>query len=307
MALIPTNEFVETLRGKHGSEMQKSAADGASDFTRIRYRDECLLKQIMPDETVADSEIDRLPNSDTPIKWVEMDINTGGAISTGFGTHAHTYYIRGRRYGVNFCRMMTPTFTKDVIELRTYRMDIRQIISNNAIKDLLTELDGKFIQLCNSVIGAPNTPHQETGTPMNVFIPGDMSRDNVVAALEILPRAKQHLPTHLMLMNSITFGRVRKWGRDEAGGDWSQEMAQKAFTATDLFGHKAVITIYSELVPDNTIFLFAEPNYLGKFYTLEDVTLNVKVEKFMFEFGAYCCKGAAIGNVAGVAKVTFTG
>lgn len=228
-------------------------------------------------------------------------------ISTGFGTHPHTYYISGRRYGVTFCRMMTPTFTKDTIELRTYRMDIRQIISNNAIKDLLTELDGKWIQLCNAVVGAPNVPHQETDSPLNVTIPGDMSRDNMVAALEVLPTTKQHLPTHLMLMNAITYGRVRKWGRDEAGGDWSQELVQKAFTATDLFGHKAVITIYTELIPTNVIFMFAEPQYLGKFYTLEDVTLNVKVEKFMFEFGAYCCKGAAIGNIAGVAKVTFTG
>jgi hypothetical protein len=302
---IPVNEYVETLRGKHGPEMKKSAADGANDFTRLRYRDECLLKQILPDETVADNEIDRLPDIDTPVKWVELDINTGGSISAGFGTHPHTYYIGGRRYGVNFCRLMTPIFTKDVIELRTYRMDVRQIISNNAIKDLLTELDGKWIQLTNAIVGTVNTNHPETGTPMNVVIPGDFSRDNVVAALEILPRTRQHLPTHIMLMNSVTYGRVRKWGRDEAGGDWSQELAQKTYTGVDLFGHKTVVTIYSELVPDNTIFLYAEPQYMGKFYTMEDVTLNVKVDKFMFEFSAYCCKGCAVGNLASVAKVHF--
>ena len=41
-----------------------------------------------------------------------------------------------RRFRMRFDRIVTPRFTKDVGDLQVMRMDIRQILADNAIKDL---------------------------------------------------------------------------------------------------------------------------------------------------------------------------
>lgn len=46
---------------------------------------------------------------------------------------------------VSFDRIVMPKFTKDVDEMRTWRMDIRDVLSRNAIKDMLVKEDEKFL------------------------------------------------------------------------------------------------------------------------------------------------------------------
>jgi hypothetical protein len=41
---------------------------------------------------------------------------------------------------------MTPRFTKDVDELRTWKMDIRAVLSDNAIKDMMDEDERTYWQ-----------------------------------------------------------------------------------------------------------------------------------------------------------------
>jgi hypothetical protein len=43
-----------------------------------------------------------------------------------------------------FHPVTTPEFTKDINELRTYRMDLRQVITDNSLKDIQTEEDGNM-------------------------------------------------------------------------------------------------------------------------------------------------------------------
>jgi hypothetical protein len=62
------------------------------------------------------------------------------AISIPVGT-LPTGYIRGPRYRVQFDRIVTPRFTQDVNELRTFSMDIRQTLADAAAQELMEEAD----------------------------------------------------------------------------------------------------------------------------------------------------------------------
>ena len=66
-----------------------------------------------------------------------------------------------------------------------------------------------------------------------------------------------------------------------------------------------IITIKRALVPDDTIFFFADPKWLGKFYMLEDTTMYIRREAFMLEFFSYQTGGAAFGFSGGVARVDY--
>src|SRR6185369_549976 len=125
--------------------MEKQAIDAVNDFTRIKMREDGFYRRIIPPLQVSNDELDRQVDTDKPVKVIDKEPDNPPAQSIPFATLPSNQYIRGGRYRVSFDRIVTPRFTKDVDELRTWVMDIRQVLSDNAIKDMLAEEDGKFI------------------------------------------------------------------------------------------------------------------------------------------------------------------
>ncbi len=130
--------------------MEKQAIDAVNDFTRTKMREDGFYRRIMPPLKIANDELDRQVDTDKPVKVVDKEPDSPAAISIPFGTLPTNVYIRGPRYRVMFDRIVTPRFVKDVDELRTWVMDIRQVFSDNSIKDMLAEEDSKFISAVNA-------------------------------------------------------------------------------------------------------------------------------------------------------------
>jgi hypothetical protein len=53
------------------------------------------------------------------------------------------------------------------------------------------------------------------------------------------------------------------------------------------------------------VYLFTEPGFFGKFYTLQEVTMYVEKKKDILRFSARETISVTIANVAGVCKVNF--
>jgi hypothetical protein len=285
--------------------MAKSAADAANDFTRLKLREDGIYRKIMPPLEIGNDELDRSANSDKPMKLVEREVDSPAAVSLPFNSLPTNINIRGHRYPVFFERISSPRFYKDVNELRTYDMDIRQVLSDNAIKDMLAQEDGTFLRAVNTILGSINTTVTFTGATQWVGFSGGLSRINWMESKKILPRTFAHLETHTVLMNNVTVKEIQKWDRLEAGGDLSQQLLHKGFNLTELDNTQIVVTIKRDLVPDDTIFHFADPKFIGKSYILDDVTMYIERKAGMLEYYAYETVGGAIGNAAGVARADF--
>jgi hypothetical protein len=124
--------------------------------------------------------------------------------------------------------------------------------------------------------------------------------------MKILPRTPRRLNVATILINHVTIWDVVKFGRDEVGGDLAQDMFRTGFAMRELMGIRFIITIKRDLVPDSSIFLFADPKFLGKFYILEDTTMYIERKAFMLEFFAYESLGSCIANVAAVGRADFS-
>jgi hypothetical protein len=296
--------FLEKL-GSGDTQHIKEAQDAINDYTRVRMREDGFWRRILPPVQMTNDELDRQVDTDKPVKVVDKEPNSPEAISVPFATLPMNRYIRGPRYRVMFDRILTPRFTKDVDELRTYDMDIRQILSDNSIKDMLAEEDGKAIAVCNTLLVAKNAVLPSTGVAQWIGIPGGVTRDTLAEAMKVLPRTPSHLNPATILVNNVTIWDIVKFGRDEIGGDLSEELFRTGFAERELLGVRWIITIKRNLVADSTIFLFAEPKFMGKFFVLEDTTMFVKREAYMLEFFAYESIGSAIANVAAVGRVDF--
>jgi hypothetical protein len=286
--------------------MEKRALDAVVDYTRYRMREEGFYRRILPPIMVSNDDLDQQVDTDKPVKIIEREPDSPAAISIPFATLPMNLYVRGQKYRVTFDRIVTPRFTKDVDELRTYRMDIRQILSDNAIKDMLAEEDRKFIDACNAAMGgAANTTVSQSGLVQWETIYGGITRDTLQDAFKILPRTISRLEVGTCLINNLTIRELMKFGREEMGGDFSQDVFKNGWTEQNFMNARWIISIKQDLVPTDSIFMFADPKFVGKNFILEDTTLYIDRKAYMLEFFAYETLGGAIGNTNAIARVDF--
>ena len=286
--------------------MEKQAIDAINDFTRTKMREDGFYRRIMPPLQISNDELDRQVDTDKPVKVVDKEPDSPAAITIPFATLPLNTYIRGPRYRVMFDRIVTPRFVKDVDELRTWVMDIRQVLSDNAIKDMLAEEDSKFITAVNATMIGPDVPvPYNDGQVQWETIAGGITRETLLDSFKIMPKGPSHLEVHTVLINNVTIKEVMKFGRDEMGGDFSQDIMRNGWAESQFMGARWIISIKRDLVPDDSIFMFADPKFIGKSYLHEDTTMYVKKEAYMMEFFAYQTAGGSIGHSGGLARADF--
>lgn len=286
---------------------RKAAARGVDDYTRLKVREKGFARKILPAIPLSNDDLDKQFNTDANVKVFEMEPDSPGAMSVPYGGLPMNRYVRAGRYPVYFARLQTPRWVKDVSELRSLDMDVRQVLSDNAIDDMLAEEDGGFLASVNSVMVGADVVVPETGNAHWREVAGGITRDSVNEALKIMPQSSRKFETETVLVNSVFVKDVQKWTRDEVGGDMAEEILRDGWSERNLFGRKWLTTIKRELVGDGTMYMFAEPKSLGKFCVLEDVTMYLDRKAFMIEFFAYSEVGAAIAHVGGVARADFVG
>lgn len=285
--------------------IQKEAVDGINEFTRTRMREDSFMNRIMPSQPISNDELDRNVSTDKPIKVIDKEPDSPAAITIPFATLPMNLYIRGNRYLVMMDRIVTPRFTKDVDELRTWVMDIRQVLSDNAIKDMLAELDGKFIFAVNTALVGANVVLPTSGKAQYQTIPGGITRDSLWDAFKVQGDTPFSLEVNTVLVNHITIKDVAKLGRDEMGGDLSVDIMKNGWTEKNFMGVPWIITIKKDLVPTGHMYTFADPKFIGKHFELEPTTMYVRREAFMIEFFSYRTGGATLGHTGGFAHISF--
>jgi hypothetical protein len=285
----------------------KDAQQAVNDFTRVKMREDGFWRKILPPVPISNDELDRQVDTEKNVKIIDKEPDSPAAISVPYATLPMNRYIQGPRYRVMFDRIVTPNFTTDVGRLRTWDMDIRQVLSDNAIKDMLAEEDGKAIAAVTAALIAVNTIVPETGISQWRTADGGITRETVNDARKIMPQTPSHLEAATALVNNVFVKDLQKWGRTEVGGDLSEEIVRNGFAERVLFGVRFMITIKRNLVGDGTMYMFAEPKFLGKFFILEDTTMHIEKKAYLLNFFAYEEIGSAIANVAAVARYDFTG
>jgi len=286
--------------------MEKKAVDAVNDFTRTKMREDGFFRRIMPPVKISNDELDRQSDTPKPVKIIDKEPDSPAAVSIPFGTLPTSVYIKGPRYRVSFDRIVTPRFQVDVEEMRTWVMDIRQVLSDNALKDVLAEEDGKFIAGCNQLMIGPDVPVPYNGNQVQwKTLDGGLTRETLQEARKIMPRGPSHLEAHTALINNVTVKELEKFPRDEMGGDFSQDVLKNGWAEANFAGMNWIISIKRDLIPDDSMFMFSDPRFIGKAFLLEDTTMYVKREAFMIEFFAYQTMGATIGHPGGIARADF--
>lgn len=304
--------FVEMVKG--GQE--KQAAVSAQQFTRNKLREESFAEKILTPIDISNDELDKAENPELLVKWNDREPDTAPATTVPLGVVPDGVQFFGTRYPSYFTRIVSPKFSKDIDQLRSYDYDIRSIMLEISTKDIATEIDTRFIERINSVIGTQGSINtlNGMGEKQNILLSGGLTRDNLATAFSQFKKLRVPFgPTQpdggeskgVMLMNTVTADEFVKMDRSEAGGDLSQEMFINGLPSKTLFGVKPIYTIKRDLVPDNVIYFFSSEEFLGKYYRLQPLTVFMKNEAYFLEYFQYMNISMAIGNVKGAFRVQF--
>jgi hypothetical protein len=290
-------------------------AQAATEYTRTQLREDSFAMKILPPEKATNDMLDR--DLDERLRIIEeLEPDSPGAKWVPFQDVPEGEYIYGSRYAIPFARIITPKFQKDIDELRTYKQDIRKILTQNSIKDGLAEYDGKFIETCEAIAedtttGTVNNPQAFTGKSQWIELSGGMTKDNLVEAFKMLPTGnasgKFRMRNHVMLMNESTAQDLKKLDADEIGDSNVADIWTNGLQTDRTMGLKAIFTIKDDLVPDQRVWFFPEPGFLGKAYYLHDWTMFVEKRAYFVEMFSYWLGGMGIGNIAGVCCADFNG
>jgi len=307
------DSFIEMVK----AGQTKEASVSAQAFTRNRLREESFAEKIMTPIDISNDELDKASDPELLVKWNDREPDQAPAVTIPLGIVPDKYQFKGDRYPSYFTRIVSPLFSKDIDKLRSYDYDIRQILLENSTKDIATEIDTRFIQRVNSIIGSKNTSNKALSgydLPQWVELSGGITRENMAEAFKYIQRLRVPFgPTQpdggeskgVMLMNNITAQEFVKMGRSEVGGDDAQESWKTGLPNKTILGVKPVYTIKSELIPDNTIYLFSSEEFFGKYYRLQPLTVFMETKAFFIQFFQYMNVSLSIGNVRGVVRVDF--
>ena len=315
---------------KEGSDANlKKVAQAASDVTRTQIREGSFANKILPPETIGNERLTKTMTEDL-IVIDDLEPDSPGAKYVPFETVPEGEIITGSRYITPMARIVTPKFTKDIDQLRTYDYPIRKVLTDNSIKDGMATHDRKFIETVNSIVmnvdGGIAASSVYDGKSTGKVHPvtrkvqlldlgggyqGKITRDMFVEATKMLPAGNENdkfiARNYIMLAHENTLREILKYTRNEIGGDLSQDQWKNGLTDTSILGIKAISTIKESLVPEGWVYYFAEPSFLGHNYTLTDWTMYLNKEAYFIKWFSYWLGGFSFGNIAGMALARFYG
>ena len=300
-------ELLERIKEAPDGYLEKISS-ASTETIRTEIREEGFLRKIIPEKTVTSEDIDRVVEHDRPVIIEEIEAQSKGAMSVGFNTPTDTAMFYGPKGVIEFHQIKTPRYKKNIHELHTYRHDLKKSIVEKALNDIQVREDGSLIKSVNRLVG-PENGVGRSGFRQNFVINGGITRSTYIEMKKKL--GKLRLRNGVFLMNTTTAAEFEKFHHDEWGGPGAEDVWKKGLIGSIndavLSGVRHIFTIKDELVPDNVVYCFTEPAFLGKFYILQDATMYVKKEEDILSMNATETIGLGILNVAGVIRTRFAG
>lgn len=299
-ATVANKLFVDAIV----SGNRKYAQDVLTEFTRTKQREDLITSSILTPQRIDWPDLDRQADTELPVKVIDKEPDSPGAASVPLATLPENWWLEGKRYRVLFNRIVTPRAVADVGELRTWTMDIRDVISNNLVLDMAVEIDSKFIGTVNRIVGPTAGAPGPAGYVLYQQYTG-VTRNNVPEAYKILESTPYQLTTSKILVHRSLLHDLEKLDRLAIGDDTAGQLFYDGWTRDRLGGYQLISTIKNNVVPANTMYLFADEKFLGKYFELEPVTMFVEAKAYLVEFFAWQMPGISIGHVAACARVDF--
>ena len=296
---ILASQLWDVFQGNNHDAMEKVAAM-TEDFLRDRIRETSVANRVLPPVVLTEAQIERATDHDYPLKRVEIEPDSK-AMTLGFRGKGTARFFDGKKYEVYFNKIEAEHFKKTKEELMTMRYPVVDVVNNNLVLDMQEQLDGMFHKRLAAAATA-------SGQLINSGATAFTKEDCISAAQLITGKRRRGVR---LVMTEARFLDLAKLTPDKIGYD---NVGTIAFNGTreikKFLGFEVITTINSDVAgsvwDDKTIWLVAEPQFLGSNFILGDVQQEMERKGNMLEWWAWQDQGIEIGNINSVVRVNLT-
>ena len=290
------------------AELHKTAKQDLDDYTRISNREASFTSKIIEPSEFDKSKLVPQMHTDQPMMLFEYEQTSPFAVPVDYGTTPSDFIPRGRRYPLVFSRVQTRRVVYDLLELQTYRQDIRQIMGDNTTKDLVALRDYRFINAVNNILGPLGTVLPWVGKAMNVDIGAPLTHTAFSRAGNTMRDTPFHIPSNKVLMNDLRRADFEAMAVEELQGtDKSVELAINGFSEDKWNGMKILMTIKHNLVPVRKTYWFGPQEFLGRYVQWIPPTMSLEKKDTIISFYLYEVFGVTIAHPGALCINEFIG
>lgn len=284
--------FTSALRNRN----MVKVADAGNLYVKLRMREYPFCRVILPPTPITQADCQRSLTNDT-LSVIKDIAPEAEAVSLTFRGKPDHRYITGSRYEIGIHKISSLMYTKEEAELMAYEAPITTLIEEDIVKVMQKEEDAHFIQQCEDIVSRPNGKSIELKTAS-----GKIDK----SALTFLTNALDgdELETACFLMAKTTWNDWAAQGSEVFDiGAW--DVAKNGYKEGTILGRKCVVTLKEDLVPNNVVWAFASPEYLGHMFTLGDAKFWVDSEAEQIFMKGWEYIGMGFGNTKAIAKLTI--
>ena len=274
-AMLYNTSFVQQSSTKDGLEKM---AGLATDFCRIKIREEGFTRKILPPKQITSADLDQAVDSDSPMRIIHKD-KLSKAYPVTFTEQSQQRYYIGNKFQVFYSTIMSEEFFKPIEELQTYRIPIKQIIQENYLKDIQIAEDEQFIKTVDAIITQRETDEEGSA---QYKVAGPFTPAILAEGLKLL--VAQEVPIGTILINEQDWMSLLQLQQPAAGSAVMQDIIVNGYSYTKLLGYNFIRTIKNDIVKPGNIYLFTTPEYLGVFDVLNDVKAFMETEANKYRF-----------------------
>jgi hypothetical protein len=289
--------FVDNIRDP---AMRKEAEERAQAYLKLRVYEDSFLSRILPPKPISPSQCDRTLESPTMLrKIIDKEYTDVTATVMDFRGKGNYKFIETAQYAVDFHKIESEEYHITEGELRAKEQPVQSLIKHHTARQIQEVMDRTFINAIEAILAA--NPTQAITDSSDIILPSNITKlRNVLDGRATFPQVAATL-----LMSSAQFNNMAVWPQAGVDNGMGQEYWADGYKYDKLYGLRVVKTIKSNLVPNNKVYAFVAPEFLGHHLTFNDDRFQIKTEWDDIAWKAWKTHGAAIGNNFGVASLTL--
>lgn len=289
--------FVENIRDP---ALRKEAEERSQAYLKLRVYEDSFLSRIIPPKPISPSQCDRTLASPTLLrKIIDKEYTDVTATQMDFRGKGDYKFVETEQYAVDFYKIESEEYHITEGELRAKEQPVQSLIKHHTAREIQQVMDSTFISAVEAIITA--NPAQAISVADDIILPSNITKlRNVLDGRTTFP-----LTCATLLMSQAQFNNVDVWPQAGVDNGMGQDYWRDGYKYDSVFRLRVVKTIKTDLVPENVVYAFTAPEFLGHHLTFNDDRFQIKTEWDDIAWKAWKTHGAAIGNNFAVAKLTL--
>lgn len=307
---------------------RQKIAEKFRGFIRDRLREASFAEKVLPPQNVTRDECQISVNHEGLTKIVHLEPNSR-AMVVNFRSGPQAQLIRGTRVEIPFLTIMSDMFEKPEQEFLVYDYEIGKVVEQNSVRDIGEIQDREFLIHCEAAVQAHQAEANGGVTDLNItgyaaavkesIIKGEgainggaddgvvhpVQRPDIVGLVNLLEGRR--LMADSLLFTSPDLNDVLTWVQADAGDKIQSETYVKGYTYNTLLGKKVIRSIKTDILRRGNIYAFTTPDFLGRFYVLNQPKFWIDKVINVVKFVAWKDIGMSLVNTASVAKLELYG